>query len=359
MAFKMKHKLTSVGLKQKSTTPLLNIDPTDKDINKQKELSNYNEINRSVTTRRGMQNNMPGTFTDTNITERADFDTEIPVAKGGEQTTNVPEYIENLKKRFPGVPGSVLIEEGYIGPEFQDEFPLDYDQRDRLETTFAPDPALEEVNNYVGFVSGMGTASDFAAKGYSQNYDHTPGQRKSKNIIKRMRDNEAAGVMPVEKIYGQYNQGGSAGLVDADSRNRQAEQGTVLGIINREDFDLGQNFGMGYINSEYKAAIELARENFQTHKDKTLLAQEKAKALEKAKQQRDAAKSGTFATPEMQQRFERSHDTIYNRRQQTPPKFKGTRAQQAAQLRQWKGGGRTGAVKPGSITSVDTGYFDN
>ena len=160
MAFKMKHKLTSVGLKQKSTTPLLNIDPTDKDINKQKELSNYNEINRSVTTRRGMQNNMPGTFTDTNITERADFDTEIPVAKGGEQTTNVPEYIENLKKRFPGVPGSVLIEEGYIGPEFQDEFPLDYDQRDRLETTFAPDPALEEVNNYVGFVSGMGTASD-------------------------------------------------------------------------------------------------------------------------------------------------------------------------------------------------------
>ncbi len=61
----------------------------------------------------------------------------------------------------------------------------------------------------------------------------------------------------------------------------------------------------------------------------------------------------------MRERFERSHDTIYNRRQQTPPKFEGTRAQQAAQLRRWKGGGRTGMVKPSSITSVDTGYFYN
>lgn len=339
MAFKLKHTGNSAFL--------FHGDPTEHpqgDVKSKPVFSDadYAEIGRNVTTRRGEQDGVMGTFTDTNITERADFNTEIPSATGGEQTENIPEYIEGLKKRFPGVPGSVLIEQGFIGPEFGDQFESDYSQRDRLESSFAPDAVPEKVN-YQGIVSGMSTASDFGAKGYSQNYDYTADQRRSKNIIKRMRDNEAAGVMPVEKIYGQYNQGGSAGLVDTDTRNRQAEQGRVFGVINKKDFDLGQNFGMGYINELYKNNIAEARQNFSTHNDPTRLKQEKKAALALANEQRALAKSGEFATPEMEKRYKGSHDVIFSRMLNAPA----------------TGGGRTGQTVTSANTSVDTGYFDN
>jgi len=338
MAFKLKHTGNSAFL--------FHGDPTEHpqgDVKSKPVFSDadYEEIGRKVATRRGEQDGVKGTFTDTNITERADYNVDIPEAIGGKQTENVPEYIEGLKKRFPDVPGSVLIEQGFIGPEFKDQFALDYDQRDRLESSFTPDAVPEKVN-YAGFVSGMSTASDFGAKGYSQNYDFTADQRRSKNIIKRMQDNERAGVMPVEKIYGQYNQGGSAGLVDTDSRNRQAEQGQVFGIINKEDFDLGQNYGMGYINKNYKDAVASARENFSMHKDPARLEQEKKAALALANEQRALAKSGEFATPEMEKRYKGSHDVIFSRMLNAPA----------------TGGGRTGKTVTSATTNVDTGYFD-
>jgi hypothetical protein len=307
--------------------------------------TDYREISRNVTTRRGKENNIPGTFTDTNIRERADFDIDIPTVENPTPTTEPDDiYLEGIKKRFKGVPGSVLVEADIIHPDFADQFIGDFDERDRIETSFKPDdtppPPKKE---YQGIVSGMGTASDFSAKGYSQNYDFSDNQRKSKNIIQRMRDNEAAGVMPVRKIDGQYNQGGSAGLVDTDTRNRQAEQGKVLGIINKNDFDLGQNYGMGYINKNYKDAIATARENFSTHNDPARLEQEKLAALALANKQRAVAKSGKFATPEMEQRYNESYDTLYSRM------LDGDKT----------GGGRTGKVVTSANTSVDTGYFDD
>jgi hypothetical protein len=339
MAFKLKHTGNSAFLFHGDPTEHPQGDVKSKPVFSEDD---YTEVGRNVTTRRGEQDGVMGTFTDTNITERADFNTEIPSAIGGEQTKNVPEYIEGLKKRFPGVPGSVLIEQGFIGPEFGDQFDLDYSQRDRLESSFTPDAVPEKIN-YAGFVSGMGTASDFGARGYSQNYDNTADQRRSKNIIKRMQANEAAGVMPVKKIYGQYNQGGSAGLVDTDTRNRQAEQGQVLGIINKEDFDLGQNFGMGYINQNLKDARAAARERFSEHKDPAILEQEKKAALALANEQRALAKSGKFATPEMEKRYKGSHDVIFSRMLNAPK----------------TGGGRTGKTVTSATTNVDTGYFDN
>jgi hypothetical protein len=366
MAFKMKHKLTSVGLKQRSSTPLFNIDPVDRDKNKEEKLSDYEEINRSVTTRRGVQNDIPGTFTDTRITERADFDAEIPGATGGSRTEDTSQYIESLKKRFPGVPGSVLVEEGYIDPSFEDQFPLDYDQRDRLETSFVPDAVEESRPEYLAYESNFGDAMDFAGshiRGTGRLIRGNEGENVARKVIKRSRYGANRGEQEAnlgEQGLGvtQY-QGGSSGMIDRDRNNFAAETASVIGITNIDDYKLGKNFGIGYINQDYKNAIALARERFKNHGDKNLLAQEKAKALEIANQQRRAANSRTFATPEMKQRFEQSHDTLYNRQRPTPPEFEGTRAQQAAQLRQWKGGGRTGKSKPGSITNIDTGYFNN
>lgn len=337
MAFKLKHTGNSAFLFHGDPTEHIG-DPGFKD-------TDYKEISRNVTTYKGEQDGVPGTFTDTNITERADFNIDIPDATPGEilPDDKIPTYLEGIKKRFPGVPGEVLIEGGYIGPGFEDQFPGKTDTRDRVETTFEPDPITPPPKKqYEGIVSGMSTASDFGAKGYSQSYDFTPDQRKSKNIIQRMRDNQNASTMPVEKIYGQYNQGGSGGLVDTDTRNRQAEQGQVLGIINREDFDLGQNFGMGYINQNYKNAITAARKNFSTHNDPARLEQEKKEALALANEQRALAKSGQFATPEMKQRFEQSYDTLYSRM------IDGDKT----------GGGRTGRAVTSATTNVDTGYFD-
>lgn len=341
MAFKLKHTGNSAFLFHGDPTEHVKSEgqPGFKD-------TDYKEISRNVTTRRGEENNRPGTFTDTNIKERADFNVNIPDATPGGRIpdTEVPTYLEGLKKRFPGVSGSVLIEGGYIDPAFGDQFPEITDERNRVETTFEPDPydIPPPKKQYQGIVSGMSTAMDFGGSGYSQNYDFSNNYEKSQNLIRRMRRNEESSVMPVRKIYGQYNQGGSAGLVDTDRNNRQAEQGKVLGIINKNDFDLGQNYGMGYINKNYKDAIAAARENFSTHNDPARLEQERRAALALANKQRAVAKSGQFATPEMQQRYEQSYDTLYSRM------LDGDKT----------GGGRTGKVVTSANTSVDTGYFD-
>ena len=338
MAFKLKHTGNSAFLFHGDPTEHIKSqgDPGFKD-------TDYKEISRNVTTYKGEQDGVPGTFTDTNIRERADFNLpDIPSVDIIPTTEPDDIYLKGIKKSFKGVPGSVLVEADIISEDFKDQFPEIDNERSRVETTFEPDPITPPKKQYEGIVSGMSTASDFGAKGYSQNYDFTPDQRRSRNIIQRMRDNETADVMPVRKIQGQYNQGGSAGLVDTDTRNRQAEQGRVLGIINKEDFDLGQNFGMGYINQNYKNAIAAARENFSTHNDPARLEQEKKAALALANKQRALAKSGQFATPEMKQRFEQSYDTLYSRM------IDGDKT----------GGGRTGRAVTSATTNVDTGYFD-
>tara|TARA_R100000544_G_C2218519_1_gene56020 strand:+ start:133 stop:1203 length:1071 start_codon:yes stop_codon:yes gene_type:complete len=356
MAFKLRsNNVSAISLHKEGTgsfkknpfsnikTPLTVIDPTKEKVKKEKEkstASEYEEIGRKITTRKGEQDGVAGTFTDTNITERMDYDDFIPRATPGAQTTNVPEYLETLKRKYPGVPGNVLVEQGFIGPEFEDQFPLDYDQRERLESDFVAD---EEVRKqYEGIVSGFSTASDFGRKGYGQNYDFSDNNEKSRKIIRRMRANEESDFQPVEKIRGSFNQGGSAGLVDTDRRNRQAEQGQVFGIINKEDYDLGQDFGMGYINENYKQAINNARQSFQAHRNPERLKAEKEIALALANKQRYQAKSGTFATPEMEQKYNQSYDTLYSRMINDPK----------------TGGGRSGRPVTSATTNVDTKYFN-
>lgn len=361
MAFKLRsHNTGSIPLHKNGTgsfkkspfsnikTPLMvtgPVDPTKEKVKKEKEKpgsepGGYEEISRNITTREGFQNGVPGIFKDTTITKQKineGYDIQVEPAS---RRTDLPddEYIAQIKSSYPGITGQEAVERGFIKPEFAEQFPVSMDNIEEVVTTF--DPNEEIKKQYQGFVSGSSTASDFGAVGYNQRYDSSNDQ--AKELIRRMRANEEANVQPVEKIRGNFNQGGSAGLVDKDRRNRQAEQGEVFGIINREDYDLGQNFGIGYINKNYKNAINAARQSFQAHRDPKRLQAEKEIALALANEQRKQASSGTFATPEMEQRYNQSYDTLYSRMLNAP----------------MAGGGRTGRPVTSATTNVDTGYFN-
>ena len=358
MAFKLRsHSFGSTPLHKEGTgsfqknpfsnikTPLRVVDPTKEKIKKEKkepsgEAEGFEEVGRNTTTRRGEQNGVAGTFTDTNIKKRKineGYDIQVEPAS---RLTDLPddEYIASIKRSYPGITGQEAVERGFIKPRFAEQFPLDIDDIEEVETTFTPDE--ETKKEYQGFVSGSSTASDFGATGYNQRYDLS--DERSKKIIKSMRANEKFNTQQVAKIRGDFNQGGSAGLVDIDTRNRQAEQGQVFGIINKENYNLGQNFGMGYINENYKQAIDTARENFRVHGNRERLEAEKEIALALAKKQRSQARSGAFATPEMEQKYNQSYDTLYSRM------INGSKT----------GGGRTGRPVTSATTNVDTGYFN-
>lgn len=339
-------------------SPLSVIDPT-KELKEKPTASEYEEIGRKVTTRRGEQEGLPGTFTDTNVTERMDYSDEIPIATGGEQTTNVPEYLETLKKKYPGVPGSVLIEQGFIGPEFEDQFPLDYDQRDRLESTFVPDPADTPMENpYQSFATGTQSAADFGAAG---SFGYTQDPQAAMRIIERGRRTADSGVQPVEGLGVSQQQGGTSGLADKDRRNLQAEEQYVLGLKNPDDYRAGLEGGKGYITEMIKNERDALRQRYRGQENRAEYQKELEDLKAKAKEYFATARGGSFATPEMQERFTASHDTIYNKQQPDidPKLLEGlNRAQQTAAIKRFKGGGRTGLVKPSSVTSDDTRFLD-
>ena len=321
-------------------SPLSVIDPT-KELKEKPTASEYEEIGRKVTTRRGEQEGLPGTFTDTNVTERMDYSDEIPIATGGEQTTNVPEYLETLKKKYPGVPGSVLIEQGFIGPEFQDQFPLDYDQRNRLESTFVPDPADTPMENpYQSYATGTQSAADFGAAG---SFGYTQDPQRAMRIVERGRRTADSGVQPVEGLGMSQQQGGTSGLVDKDRRNLQAEEQYVLGLKNPDDYKAGLEGGKGYITEMIKNERDALRQKYRGQENRAEYQKEVEALKNKAKEYFATAKGGDFATPEMQERFTASHDTIYNKQQP---------------IQTQRTGGRTGRAKQSSVTSDDTRFLD-
>ena len=343
-------------------TPLMATDPVidpTKQLKEKPTASEYEEIGRNVTTRRGEQGGVTGMFTDTKITERMDYDDEIPIATGGEQTTNIPEYLETLKKKYPGVPGSVLIEQGFIGPEFEDQFPLDYDQRNRLETSFVPDPVEPPMENpYQSYAIGNQSARDFGA---SRSSGYTKDPREAMAIIERGRRTAGSGVQPVEKLGMSQQQGGTSGLVDIDRSNVQAEEQYVLGLKNPQDYRMGLDSGKGYVTEMLKKERDALRQKYKGQENRAEYQNEVNALKEKARNYFELARSGEFATPEMQERFAASHDTIYNRQQPKidPKLLEGlTRAQQTAAIKQFKGGGRTGRAKQSSVTTNDTRFLD-
>lgn len=343
-------------------TPLMVTDPVIDPTKKLKEkptASEYEEIDRNITTRRGKQDGVAGTFTDTKITERMDYDEEIPIATGGAQTENIPQYLESLKKRFPGVPGSVLVEKGFIDPEFEDQFTLDYDQRDRLETAFAPDPVEPPMQNpYALYAYESRDAMDFGSSGTA---GYTRNPEEAMKIIDRGRRTSSTPVIPVEGLRSSQTHGGSSGLADRDTQNYQAEEQYLLGLKNVPDYRMGLDFGGGYVTEMIKKERNALRQKYKGQENRDEYQAEVAALKEKARNYFDLVRSGQFATPEMQERFNDSHDTIYNKQQpEIDPKIlEGlTRAQQTAAIKQFKGGGRTGVVKPSSVTTHDTRFLD-
>jgi hypothetical protein len=328
------------------------IDPIKKEKEKEKTASEYEEIGRNVTTRRGEQNGVAGTFTDTDITERMDWDDFIPSATQGPQTTDVPKYLESLKKRFPGVPGSELIERGFIGPEFADQFPLDYDQRSRLETSFDPDPEVPLENPYSSYDTGYAYNADFGGGGNLGYVGRTDDPAEALRIVERG-ENVSAGTNATVKGLGtSQQQGGTSGMVDADRNNFQSEQGFVVGIRNEGDyndydrFGLGRNQRDGVIMKDFISGRDALRQKYKGQENRT----EFTKQLQKLKDLRDAkiaaAQSGRFYSPEMEQIFEDSHDTIYERRQ---PGGLFTRPE---------GGGRSGQIATPSETTINTNFLE-
>ena len=63
----------------------------------------------------------------------------------------------------------------------------------------------------------------------------------------------------------------------------------------------------------------------------------------------------------MQERYTASNDTMYNKQEpdKEPKLLEGlNRDQQTASIKRFKGGGRTGLVKPSSVTTSDTRFLD-
>jgi len=328
------------------------IDPTKKEKEKEKTASEYEEIGRNVTTRKGEQDGVTGTFTDTDITERMDFDGFIPSATQGPQTTDIPKYLESLRKRFPGVPGSELIEQGFIGPEFADQFPLDYDQRNRLETSFDPDPEVPLENPYSSYDTGYAYNADFGGGGRLGYVGRTDDPAEALKIVERGENVSARTNATVQGLGMSQQQGGTSGMVDADRNNFQSEQGFVVGIRNEDDyndydrFGLGRNQRDGIITKEFVSARDALRQKYKGQKNRTAYDQEYKELRDLMLAKKAAARSGKFYSPEMEQKFKDSHDTIYER------------AQPTGLFTEPGGGGRSGQITTPSETTINTGFLE-
>ena len=137
MTFKLRsHKFGSTPLHKEGTgsfkknpfstikTPLKVIDPTREKIKKEEKKpsseTGYEEVSRNTTTRRGEQNGVAGTFTDTNINEQRiteDYDIQVEPAS---RLTKLPddEYIASIKRSYPGITGEEAVKRGFIKPKF-------------------------------------------------------------------------------------------------------------------------------------------------------------------------------------------------------------------------------------------------
>ena len=138
-------------------------------------------------------------------------------------------------------------------------------------------------------------------------------------------------------------QGGTSGLVDRDRNNFQAEEQYVLGLKNPDDYRAGLDSGKGYVTEMIKKERDALRQKYKGQENRAEYQKELEALKAKAKEYFATARSGNFATPEMQERFEGSYDTIYNKQQ--PKQLTRT-------------GGRTGRAKQSSVTSDDTRFLD-
>ena len=195
-------------------------------------------------------------------------------------------------------------------------------------------------NPYQSYATGTQSASDFGAAG---SFGYTQDPQAAMRIIERGRRTADSGVQDVERLGTSQQQGGTSGLVDKDRRNLQAEEQYVLGLKNPDDYKAGLEGGKGYITEMIKNERDALRQKYRGQENRAEYQKEVEALKNKAKEYFATAKGGSFATPEMQERFTASHDTIYNKQQP---------------IQTQRTGGRTGRAMESSVTSDDTGFLD-
>ena len=342
-------------------SPLSAIDPTKKLEEKPNTrtetttTSDWRNTGEPVVARRpGEQDGVSGTFVDTTTSRERDINQDVTDEGGGSVTFNAAF----AEARRQGLPSFTFGGEPYSTDLAEDKPKLETDSN--LSTEFIPDPIEQPMENpYQSYAIGNQSAQDFGASG---SYGYTQDPQEAMRIVERGRRTADSGTRPVERLGRSQQQGGTSGLIDKDRSNLQAEEQYVLGLKNTDDYRMGLDSGKGYVTEMFIQAKEALRQQYKGQEDRAEY-QEKLKALKnKAKDYFSTARGGEFATPEMQQRFAASHDTIYNKQQPKidPKLLEGlNRAQQTNAQRLFEGGGRTGVVQPTSVTSHDTGFLDD
>jgi len=295
MAFKMRHKLTSVGLKNKkiSTSPLTQQNPN------LSTNEGYEEINRTTTERRGEKDGVPGTYFDTVITERLDEEFDVPNVVPAKNKTKLPddEYIKALKRKYPNITGREAVERGFIKPKFMDQFPVYTDQRDRTETTFTPDPT-EKDKNY-------------------QRYNY--------------RVSYAPNTFGANQAEGKTFDRDEAFQAYSNVKNTDFGEGYLYGIINRDDYDKGQRYGLGYAQDDFRNTRDALRQKYNPRvtgiglNNNPEYQQELLNAQNLFQQRRNLIKQKQFYSDEARKRYEDSFDVIIDRKFNKGDFFDGSR----------------------------------
>ena len=349
-------------------TPLFAIDPVIDPTKKEKEKEKPNTRTETTTTsdwrntgepvvaiRPGEQDGVSGTFIDTTTNRERDINQEVAGEGGGSATFNAAF----AKARNQGLPSFT-----FGGKEYTTDLAEDKDSS--LSTEFIPDPQPPQENPYSSYDTGYAYNADFGGGGRLGYVGRTDDPTEALRIVERG-ENVSAGTDATVKGLGTSQQhGGTSGMVDADRNNFQSEQGFVVGIRNEGDYDAYDNFGLGRLRGvtpyghregtsmlqsgaiaqEYQNAKTAILEKYRGVKDRTGLKQELQKLKDLRTAQIAAAQSGKFYSPEMKQRFEDSHDTIYER------------AQPTGLFTEPGGGGRSGQIATPSETTIDTGFLE-
>jgi len=370
MAFKLRSNNTSsiplhkggVGSFKKNPfssikTPLFAIDPVIDPTKKEKEkpntrtetttTSDWRNTGEPVVARRpGEQDGVSGTFVDTTINRERDINQDVTGEGGGSVTFNAAF----AEARRQGLPSFTFGGEPYTTELAEDKTRLETDSS--LSTEFIPDPEVPQENPYSSYDTGYAYNADFGGGGRLGYVGRTDDPTEALRIVERGENVSAGTDATVKGLGTSQQQGGTSGMVDADRNNFQSEQGFVVGIRNEGDyndydrFGLGRNQRDGVIMKDFVSGRDALRQKYKGQENRTEFTQQ----LQKLKDLRDAkiaaAQSGKFYSPEMEQRFKDSHDTIYERKQ---PGGLFTKP---------GGGGRSGEIATPSETTINTGFLE-
>ena len=329
------------------------IDPTKKEKEKPNTrtetttTSDWRNTGEPVVARRpGEQDGVSGTFIDTTTNRERDINQEVAGEGGGSVTFNAAF----AKARNQGLPSFTFGGKEYTTDLAEDKTRLETDSS--LSTEFIPDPQTPQENPYSSYDTGYAYNADFGGGGRLGYVGRTDDPAEALKIVERGENVSARTNATVQGLGMSQQQGGTSGMVDADRNNFQSEQGFVVGIRNEDDyndydrFGLGRNQRDGVIMKDFVSGRNALRQKYKGQENRTEFTQELQKLKDLRDAQTAAAQSGKFYSPEMKQKFDDSHDTIYERRQPT------------GLFTEPGGGGRSGQIATPSETTINTGFLD-